>query len=60
MRLRAILFAVVVLAGVGAAAYRLAEMATAWFERDTAGQLARRAGCRRPGLGCGRGRRAEA
>jgi OOP family OmpA-OmpF porin len=39
MRVRAILFAVVVLAGVGAAAYRLAGMATTWFERETAEQL---------------------
>jgi OOP family OmpA-OmpF porin len=35
MRLRAILFAVAVLAGVGAGAWRLAEAATAWLERTT-------------------------
>jgi OmpA-OmpF porin, OOP family len=35
MRLRAILFAVVVLAGVGAGAWRLAGAAAAWVERTT-------------------------
>jgi OOP family OmpA-OmpF porin len=40
MRLRAILFAVVVLAGAGAAAYRLGGIATGWVERDAAAELA--------------------
>ena len=41
MRLRAILFAVVVLAGVSAAAWKArAEIATDWFERATAEQIA--------------------
>ncbi len=39
MRLRAILFAAIVLAGVGAAAYRLAEAASTWFEQTSAAQL---------------------
>ncbi|HVH03986.1 MAG TPA: OmpA family protein, partial [Amaricoccus sp.] len=39
MRLRAILFAVAVLAGVGAGAFKLAEAATAWVERTTALQI---------------------
>ena len=40
MRLRAFLFAVVVFAVAGAAAWKLAEAATAWFEAATATQLA--------------------
>jgi OmpA-OmpF porin, OOP family len=40
MRLRAILFAVVVFAAAGAAAWKLAEAATNWFESATATQLA--------------------
>jgi OOP family OmpA-OmpF porin len=39
MRLRAILFAVVAFAAVGLAAHRLAGMATAWFERETAAEI---------------------
>ena len=35
MRVRAILFAVAVLAGVGAGAFRIAGAATAWIERTT-------------------------
>jgi OOP family OmpA-OmpF porin len=39
MRLRAILFAVVVLAGVAALSWRLAERATAWFEEATTSEV---------------------
>ncbi len=39
MRLRAFLFAVVVLAGAGFGAFRLAEAAVGWYEARTAGQL---------------------
>ena len=39
MRLRAILFAVVVLAGFAAGAWRLAEVAAAWVERTTGARV---------------------
>ena len=39
MRLSAILFAVLAFAGVGAAAWRIAEHATAWFEERTAAEV---------------------